>query len=94
MRDLPAHVQQYSHSPVFSPSTMPAGLNHDHNTQPDVWARIVVLAGSLRYRIAEGPLAGQCYDLSPDRPGVVEPMIRHYIECLSVDTRFLLEFYR
>jgi tellurite resistance-related uncharacterized protein len=73
---------------------MPSGLTHDHNTQPNVWAKIVVLSGSVRYSVADGEFAGSSYDLNPAQAGVVAPMSRHHIECLSDDTRFLLEFYR
>ena len=94
MQTLPDSVKQYSHSPTFGPATMPAGLTHDHKTQPDVWSRIVVLSGAVKYTVAEGQFAGNSYDLGPDLAGVVEPMMRHHIECLTDDTRFLLEFYR
>ena len=56
MQTLPDSVKQYSHSPTFGPATMPAGLTHDHKTQPDVWARIVVLSGAVKYTVAEGQL--------------------------------------
>lgn len=94
MLTLPDNVTCYSHSPTFAPDTMPSGLTHDHNTQPNVWAKIIVLSGSVRYSLADGEFAGKSYDLNPALAGVVAPMSRHHIECLSDDTRFLLEFYR
>lgn len=94
MLTLPDNVTCYSHSPIFGPASMPSGLTHDHNTQPNVWAKIVVQSGSVRYSVADGEFAGKSYDLTPTMAGVVAPMSRHHIECLSDDTRFLLEFYR
>ncbi|MDQ5888726.1 MAG: hypothetical protein RL210_1341 [Pseudomonadota bacterium] len=94
MLKLPDQVSCYSHSPTFGPDTMPGGLTHDHQTQSNVWAKIVVLSGQVRFSVTDGADAGQVFVLSPALSGVVAPLSRHHIQCLSDDTRFMLEFYR
>jgi tellurite resistance-related uncharacterized protein len=56
-----------------------------------VWGKIVVLEGTLLYRILE-PEVEEIL-LSPDRYGVVEPTVRHEVEPLS-GVRFYVEFHR
>ena len=50
--EWPTGFIAYQQTPVFTEHSVPAGLLRDHATKRGVWARIEVLAGALRYRIA------------------------------------------
>ncbi len=91
MKTLPLGFVSYRRTPEFSESTVPAALRRHHATKAGVWARIHVVAGSLRYRIL-GPEPEE-HTLSPDHAGVVEPELLHEVEPLG-EVRFYLEFFR
>lgn len=91
MKTLPCDVVCYATSPEFTGDAMPANLSGAHQTNAGVWAKIVVQEGRLRYHILEPEPAK--YELSPDRPGIVEPTIPHRVEPIG-NARFRLEFYR
>jgi tellurite resistance-related uncharacterized protein len=91
MRDLPPDVVAYQRTREFSESTVPAALRRRHTTKPGVWARICVLDGALHYRILE-PVREE-HELSPERPGIVEPEVPHEVEP-SGSVRFFVEFMR
>jgi tellurite resistance-related uncharacterized protein len=91
MKLLPPDAVAYSRSPEFSESSIPENLRRRHTTKPGVWARIVVLEGSLRYRILEPAVAEVV--LTPDRFGVVEPTVPHEVEPIGA-VRFFVEFLR
>jgi tellurite resistance-related uncharacterized protein len=88
--ELPVGFIPYRRTPVFTDTSMPAGLKKDHSTRPGVWARIVVVEGKLRYRVNE---LQADMELCANRPGIVLPEVRHCIEPLGT-VRFFLEFYR
>jgi tellurite resistance-related uncharacterized protein len=91
MKSLPEDVRAYRSTGEFSESTIPSGLLRAHTTKRDVWGRIRVLSGSLRYRILEP--SEQEFLLSPDLDGIVEPEVRHLVEPCG-PTRFFVEFLR
>lgn len=91
MKSLPPGVTQYATSPEFSERRLPENLLESHRTKAGTWARIVVLEGRLRYRVLE-PVT-RTVELSPDRPGIVEPGIAHHLE-LTGRVRFRLDFFR
>jgi tellurite resistance-related uncharacterized protein len=67
-----------------------SGLLRSHRTKDGTWARIVVLEGALTYRILEPAIEEMV--LTPERHGVVEPMIRHEV-VPGPGVRFYVEFY-
>lgn len=91
MKTLPADVQPYQRTPVFTQATVPAGLLRQHTTKAGTWGKIVVLEGRLRYRI----LAPEPVEilLSPERFGVVEPQVPHQVSPEG-PVRFYVEFHR
>ncbi len=91
MRSLPSQLEPYKRTPEFSEGTIPAGLRKRHSTRAGVWGRIVVLEGSLRYRILTPCVEEQL--LSPERHGVVEPETPHEVEPVGA-VRFYVEFLR
>ena len=91
MKELPENVKPYKRTPEFTAETVPSGLLRDHNTKPGVWGKIVVLEGTLLYRILEPEV--EEHRLDPEHPGVVEPTVKHEVE-VQGDVRFYVEFHR
>ena len=90
VKSLPADAVSYKRTAEFTSSTVPSGLLHGHRTKEGVWGRIVVLEGTLTYRILEPEIeevvlsAGDC--------GVIEPTIEHEVVPHG-GVRFYVEFY-
>ncbi len=91
MKALPEGVSRYGGTPEFSEGSIPANLLRSHSTKAGVWGKIVVLEGRLRYRIREP--AFEEIELSPERPGIVEPEVLHEVEPAG-RVRFRVDFYR
>ena len=90
MPALPGGLTPYRKTPVFTAATVPDGITGDHSTKPGVWALIHVVRGTLRYEIVE---RGEVYELTPDRPGVVEPETSHKVTP-DGGCEFFVEFWR
>ena len=88
--ELPADFVAYKRTPEFTADTVPAGLLKDHSTKKGVWAHIVVLEGSLSYRI---DAFDKTFELTPAQPGVVVPEVLHHVAPLGA-VRFYVEFYQ
>lgn len=88
--DLPTAARVYRRTPDFTHETVPPALLGDHATKVDVWGRIVVSEGRLRYVV---PSTGVVVELSPGNPGVVEPALPHRVETIGT-VRFHVEFLR
>ena len=91
MKELPAGVEAYRSTPLFSEETLPAALRRSHATRAGVWGRIEVYEGRLRYRIPG--VNPEEYELTPDRPGVIEPEVVHEVEPVG-PVRFRVVFLR
>ncbi len=91
MKNLPAHLELYHRTEEFTENTVPKGLLKDHRTKANVWGRIVVSEGVLRYIIQNG--LDEDNILSPEVSGVVEPQVFHFIKPEG-RVRFHVEFYR
>jgi len=91
---LPNGVVLYRRTPIFTETTIPAGLLSDHRTKEGVWGMIRVLEGKLAYRIKDARRLPLQFLLTPKTiPAVIEPTITHEIEP-SGPVRFIVEFYR
>ena len=88
---LPEGVARYGGTPEFSEGSIPANLLRSHRTKAGTWAKIVVLEGRLLYRILEPEV--EEIELSPERPGIVEPEMPHEVEARG-RVRFRVEFWR
>ncbi len=91
MKTLPTDVAPFKRTPEFTDQSVPAGLLHGHTTQAGVWATVVVLEGSLLYRILEP--AVEEHVLTPGVVGVVEPTVHHEV-VPAPGVRFHVEFHR
>lgn len=89
MPPLPAEVRVYKRTPIFTQDTIPPGLLRRHNTKPGAWARLVIVSGSLKYRVLEPVLAE--WVLTPEQPAIIEPTVVHEIEPIG-ECSFYLEF--
>ncbi len=90
MKPLPEGLAPYRRTPVFTETTVPAGLTKDHATKSGVWGVIHVTAGRLRYTIASGE---EAHELIPGVDGIVEPEVKHHMTPLGAVT-FFVEFWR
>jgi len=91
MPALPEGVAPYRKTPMFTETTIPAGLLRSHSTAAGVWGLIHVLEGRLRYRVIA---SGAERILEPGAPpGVVEPTVLHEVTPLG-PVRFYVEFHR
>ena len=89
--ELPDDFIPYKRTAVFHAESVPAGLTSSHATKPGVWAKIQVLAGQLRYVVAE-PISA-VFILDSDHVGIIAPEIVHYVQPEGA-VRFYVEFYR
>lgn len=91
MKQLPDNVKLYKSTPEFTHETVPQALQRNHTTAEQVWGRIVVSEGSLRYVVVE-PDPG-VYILRAGEPGVIEPRMKHHVDIIG-PVRFCVEFHR
>jgi tellurite resistance-related uncharacterized protein len=88
--ELPDSFVAYKRTAEFDERNVPAGLRRDHSTKAGVWAKIVVLDGTLRYCV---DALQREFELSHRRDGIVVPEVPHHIEPVG-PVRFYVEFYR
>lgn len=88
--EMPDGFIPYKRTPVFTEESVPAALRKDHTTKAGVWAKITVLEGKLRYRVAA---LNTDTEVSADNLGIVVPEVPHHVE-LQGAARFFVEFYR
>ena len=86
----PTDLAAYQRTPEFTAETIPAGLRKDHSTKQGVWARIVILEGTLHYQI---DALNRSFELTPEHPGIVVPQMLHHVAPVGA-VRFYVEFYR
>lgn len=90
MKELPRSVQKYKETKVFTEKTVPSGFLKNHNTMANVWGKLVVLKGTIRYIIEN---VEETFLLDINRFGVIEPQVLHRIEIVS-EVEFYVEFYK
>jgi truncated hemoglobin YjbI len=76
-------------TPVFDQDSLPTALRREHRTKAGTWGVIRILEGELKLHFVDSPEVQQ---LSPDRPGIVEPGQTHWVEPLGV-MRMRVDFY-
>ena len=91
MKDLPRNVEPYKRTPEFTEQTAPNALRKGHCTKPGTWGQIVVLEGSLTYRILEPTIE----ELTLERGllGVIEPTVMHEVDLHGL-VKFYVQFFR
>ena len=88
LKTLPGHVEG---TPEVSENSIPASLLRAHSTKAGIWGKIVAIEGRLRYRILEPEV--EEIELSPARPGIMEPEVSHEVETVG-PVRFRVDRYR
>lgn len=91
---LPEGLEAYKRTPVFTETSVPAGLLKDHSTKEGTWGLIKVEQGKLRYIVTDARRTAAERTLTPvSEPGVVEPTIVHRVEPMG-PVKFYVEFLR
>jgi hemoglobin len=85
----PAAPAPYKHTPVFDQDTLPKALRSEHSTKAGVWGVIRLLEGRVRLHYADKT---ETIQLSPERPGLVQPTQVHWVEVLG-PMKMQVEFY-
>lgn len=91
MKQLPSNVVAYKRTDVFTEISVPKGLLNNHRTMANVWAKIIVVEGTLLYQIMTNPV--ETIELSPECFGIVEPEQIHFVEPKG-KVLFYVEFYK
>lgn len=87
-------LRTYKDLPEWTAQTLPKGLQRKHNTKEGTWARLTVLAGSLRFTaLSEDgePTASHVFDPASG-PQLAAPGAWHKVDELSEDLRCQLSF--
>lgn len=89
--ELPSGLRLVRTTPELDESTVPSGLLRSHRVAGDVWGRLLVRSGSLRFVFEDGDgvevrvSAGERFVIPPGRP--------HHL-VIDVPVRFAIEFHR
>lgn len=77
----------------FDATTVPPGLLKAHTVADDVWGRICVRAGSVRFVWEVDGEETSAVDLSAGDSLAIPPITHHHVEP-GDDAKFVVEFYR
>lgn len=89
--EFPAGLHEYKRTPVFSETSIPAGLLADHETRRGVWGLIHVEEGTLLYTVHHPQ--DHTYVLNAGDQGVVAPLMKHRVEARG-GVKFYVAFHR
>lgn len=90
---LPAEVSAYKQTPVFTESSIPAGLLKAHSTKAGTWGLLHVLDGVLIYRLKDERRPESEITVRSGGAAVIEPEVLHEVQPVG-PVRFFVEFYR
>ena len=90
MSDLPAGLEKYAETPVFTAETVPGKLTSLHDIKAGTWGRLMVLTGALDYVVQGPPLSRR--RINAGETGIIEPQVRHRVELVGPVT-FRVEFH-
>ena len=88
---MPAGLVHVRKTPEFSDTTVPAGLLASHRLAPDVWGRLRISAGALRFVFEADPADAR--ELSAGYHVDIPPDVAHHMEPRP-GARFVAEFHR
>tara|TARA_B110000495_G_scaffold179755_1_gene173365 strand:- start:102 stop:539 length:438 start_codon:yes stop_codon:yes gene_type:complete len=78
--EFPENFIPYKKTPVFTEESLPSGLKNDHSTKTGVWGKIILIEGTLQYRV--NSLKTDTV-LFPNEPGIILPEILHSVALLG-----------
>lgn len=90
MKEIPENVRAYQKTQLYTAKTTPGMMKNDHRTRGGVWGKIIVRSGEVGYEIPEDE---ESHTLTPDNPGIIEPLKFHRIDP-KPGAKFYLELYR
>ncbi|MEN3950560.1 DUF1971 domain-containing protein [Iodidimonas sp. SYSU 1G8] len=90
MATIPETMQAYQKTQIYTDKTTPGMMKNDHSVRNGVWAKIVVQKGEVVYEV---PTRQETQTLTPESPGIIEPMVTHRI-LPQPGAKFYLEYYR
>ena len=90
-QEMPSGLELVRTTPEFTETTVPAALLAAHRVGPEVWGRLHVRAGRVRF-VFEADPAG-AVELATGEHVDIPPGELHHVEPLG-DARFVVEFYR
>lgn len=91
LEELPKSVSKYSSSPVFDKDSVPQALRKEHRTKPGVWAKAIVLEGSIDFIFEDKP--DDPITIQAGNFAIAEPEVPHHVN-VTGPVKFQLEFYR
>ena len=89
MTALPASVEKYSQSRLFTETTTPPNFQRNHATRSGVWGKLMVETGGMDFAWAEG---GE-WALTEGDSVTIPPETPHRVT-LTGPVSFYVEFYR
>lgn len=90
-RSLPADVEPYGKTPVFTNETVPDKILNHHDLQAGTWGLLTVESGTVSFFLKgdDAPLAV----IASRETFVILPEETHYVR-LAEDTKFFVTFYK
>ena len=89
--EVPESLSEYSATPWFDETSVPAGLRKDHSTKRGVWGRIEVAAGKLAY-VVTAPFSHEQV-LTTGDDGWIPPEAVHHVTPVGT-VQFRVHFLR
>ena len=89
--ELPPEVELTRTTPVFTETTVPAGLLAAHQVASGVWGRLIVHTGELRFTFEDAP--DQTHMVGAGETQVIPPQRPHHLT-VAAPTTFAVEFYK
>jgi len=90
-KQLPADLEAYARSPLFTSEDLPSMLRARHSMKPGVWGLIHVQEGRILFQL-EAPYQGEQQAAAGENV-VIEPEVFHHVEFVEPGS-FFIEFYR
>jgi ferredoxin len=88
---FPAGLELARTTPEFDEHTVPVALLSAHRVADDVWGRLVVRVGSLRFVFEHAIDAGRTVHAGETQ--TIPPSVPHHVEVIG-PVRFVVEFHR
>ena len=91
--ELPVGLELARSTPEFDEQSVPAGLLAAHRVADDVWGRLVVTSGSLRFVFGDAVAGSAGRTIVAGEHQVIPPARAHHVELVG-PVGFHVEFHR
>ncbi|WP_256383941.1 DUF1971 domain-containing protein [Photobacterium toruni] len=95
MSTIPNDYVNYKSTPIFTPENIPKMFLHLHNTRANVYGKICVLQGQLKFygfKDQRGDIEQEIIIHAGDT-AISPPQYWHKVEFLTAETQFQVRFY-